>query len=231
MDRTNGAGHVNHMFVAEDLPTNRPPSEVTPEWLNTLQEELCAIVEYDGGVLDPSNRAQVIAKLQTLFSPRSAGAIQFYAMSTAPSGWLKANGAAVSRTTYAGLFAAIGTVFGVGDGATTFNLPDLRGEFLRGWDDARGIDAGRAFGSWQKGTLTLIDSTLTTPCVVSPLNGDDVTANTLSRVGVDVAVAGNYAPTTSTFISGASVAAIGSGGFEFGSTRPRNIALLACIKY
>lgn len=72
-----------------------------------------------------------------------------FARSAAPEGWLKANGAAVSRTTYAALFAVIGTTFGAGDGATTFNLPDMRGEFLRGWDDGRGVDVGRALGSAQ----------------------------------------------------------------------------------
>ena len=66
-----------------------------------------------------------------------------------PTGWLKANGAAVSRTTYSNLFAAIGTTYGVGDGSTTFNIPDLRGEFIRGWDDGRGVDSGRTLGSWQ----------------------------------------------------------------------------------
>lgn len=65
------------------------------------------------------------------------------------AGWLTANGAAVSRTTYAALFAAIGTTYGSGDGSTTFNLPDLRGEFLRGLDDGRGVDSGRALGSAQ----------------------------------------------------------------------------------
>jgi phage-related tail fiber protein len=55
----------------------------------------------------------------------------------------------ISRTTYADLFAAIGTTFGVGDGSTTFGIPDLRGEFARGWDDARGVDTGRTFGSAQ----------------------------------------------------------------------------------
>ena len=54
----------------------------------------------------------------------------------------------VPRNIYADLFAEIGTTFGVGDGSTTFNLPELRGEF-RGWDDGRGADAARAFGSFQ----------------------------------------------------------------------------------
>lgn len=55
------------------------------------------------------------------------GVILPYGASTAPAGWLNCTGAAVSRTTYAALFAAIGTTYGVGDGSTTFNLPDLRG--------------------------------------------------------------------------------------------------------
>lgn len=49
-----------------------------------------------------------------------------------PPGWLFCDGRAVSRTTYAALFAAIGTKFGVGDGSTTFNIPDLRGRVMVG---------------------------------------------------------------------------------------------------
>ena len=82
-----------------------------------------------------------------------SGAVLYFAGRTAPAGWLKANGAAVSRTAYAALFAAIGTTYGAGDGRTTFNLPDLRGEFIRGWDDGRGVDAGRVFGSAQAHAL------------------------------------------------------------------------------
>ena len=78
-----------------------------------------------------------------------SGAVLYFAGRTAPAGWLKANGAAVSRTAYAALFAAIGTTYGAGDGRSTFNLPDLRAEFIRGWDDGRGVDVGRVFGSAQ----------------------------------------------------------------------------------
>jgi phage-related tail fiber protein len=55
----------------------------------------------------------------------------------------------VSRTTFAELFSAIGTTHGAGDGSTTFNVPDLRGEFVRGWDHGRGVDSGRGLGSLQ----------------------------------------------------------------------------------
>lgn len=70
----------------------------------------------------------------------------------APAGWLSCNGAAVSRTAYAQLFDAIGTIYGEGDGSSTFNLPDMRGEFLRGLDEGRGVDVGRVIGSYQAGT-------------------------------------------------------------------------------
>lgn len=77
------------------------------------------------------------------------GVISYTAASSAPTGWLKANGAAVSRATYAALFAAIGTDYGPGDGSTTFNVPDLRGYHIRSLDDGRGVDSGRVRGSTQ----------------------------------------------------------------------------------
>lgn len=64
-------------------------------------------------------------------------------------GWLFCDGTAVSRTRYARLFARIGTTYGAGDGSTTFNLPDLRAEFIRGWDAGRAVDTGRNFASTQ----------------------------------------------------------------------------------
>ncbi len=77
------------------------------------------------------------------------GSVHMMATTTAPSGYLKCNGTAISRTTYAALFAIIGTTHGAGDGSSTFNVPDLRGEFVRGWDDGRGVDSGRNFGTAQ----------------------------------------------------------------------------------
>jgi len=77
------------------------------------------------------------------------GSVHLMASTTVPSGYLKCNGAAVSRTTYADLFNEIGTAFGAGDGSSTFNVPDLRGEFVRGWDDSRGVDSGRNFATAQ----------------------------------------------------------------------------------
>ena len=66
---------------------------------------------------------------------------------------MECNGAAVSRTTYAALFAVIGTAYGAGNGSSTFNLPDLRGEFIRGFDNGKGTDSGRSIATSQ-GELT-----------------------------------------------------------------------------
>ena len=72
------------------------------------------------------------------------GAILPFGGTSAPSGYLMCNGAAVPRTAYADLFNVIGTAFGAGDGRTTFNVPDLRGLFLRGRDGGAGRDIDRA---------------------------------------------------------------------------------------
>lgn len=150
-----------------------------------------------------------------------AGAITHFARSTAPSGYLKANGAAVSRTVYQALFDTIGTTFGSGDGSTTFNLPDLRGEFVRGWDDGRGIDTGREFGSFQAGSVEshahLTDGTLA---------GD---RTVVWNRGVD----GTFDASSGTATGNDADYRIGSKTGTYGETetRPRNIALLACIKF
>lgn len=82
-----------------------------------------------------------------------AGAVFWFAASTAPTGYLECDGSAVSRTAYAALFTAISTTFGTGNGSTTFNLPDLRGRFVRAWDHSKGLDSGRSFGSTQADEL------------------------------------------------------------------------------
>ncbi len=74
------------------------------------------------------------------------GTVFCVAYATIPSGYLECNGNAVSRSTYATLFSKISTLWGSGDGSSTFNLPDLRGEFVRGFDNSRGVDSGR--GPW-----------------------------------------------------------------------------------
>lgn len=77
-----------------------------------------------------STGAQFKSFLASLLCP--TGAVSAFAGSSAPSGWLLCDGSAISRTTYSDLFGVIGTTYGVGDGTTTFNIPDLRGIFVRG---------------------------------------------------------------------------------------------------
>lgn len=142
-----------------------------------------------------------------------AGSVIHVAMNTAPNGYLKADGTAVSRTTYDKLFTAIGTTYGTGDGSTTFNLPDLRGEFIRCWDDNKGTDSDRTLGSAQ---------------------GDLFKSHTHALYTKDIAFANpDYSANTGdspySYRAGyISYDTTGTGGTE---TRPRNIALLACIKY
>jgi len=71
------------------------------------------------------------------------GMVAPFACST-PTGWLQCDGSAVSRSTYANLFAVISTDYGEGNGTTTFNLPDYRGYFLRGYDDGAENDPAAA---------------------------------------------------------------------------------------
>lgn len=128
---------------------------------------------------------------------------------TAPAGYIKANGAAISRTVYAWLYGKIGTTFGAGDGATTFNVPDLRGEFLRGLDDGRGVDSGRTLGSAQAGDIQSHNHTT---------NANRITGSYAFNPG-----SGAYYGITS-----AAATNTAAGGTE---TRPRNVAGLYCIAY
>ncbi|WNI36452.1 phage tail protein [Chryseobacterium sp. SG20098] len=80
---------------------------------------------------------------------QNIGSITAFSYASVPSSYLVCDGSAVSRATYSALFAKIGTTYGSGDGSTTFNLPDLRGEFIRGLDLGRGVDTGRALGTSQ----------------------------------------------------------------------------------
>jgi phage-related tail fiber protein len=147
-----------------------------------------------------------------------------------PTGWLICDGSLISRTVYIDLFSAIGTTFGSGDGATTFALPDLRGEFIRGWDDDRSIDSDREFGSWQKASaiagdvaqgasVASIDNTLAATPV--GLGWDDISDQSSDYSAVTVS---GYGPKSFSQTEWANTQKY------VGGARPRNVALLACIK-
>ena len=101
------------------------------------------------GSIAANNVQAAIQELDTekapILSGVPPGAIMDFAMNSAPAGWLACDGAAVSRTTYAALFAAIGTTWGAGNGSTTFNVPDTRGRF-RATAGTDGTSASKTFG-------------------------------------------------------------------------------------
>jgi phage-related tail fiber protein len=151
-------------------------------------------------------------------------------MTTAPAGFLKANGAAVSRSTYADLFAAIGTTYGAGDGSTTFNLPDLRGEFLRGWDDGRAVDTGRAFGTAQLDQMQRITGQARARRASDAIGGQQGALFDAGVVSNARVASGTANGQLIGFDSSLSPNARTSATTD-GETRSRNVALLACIKF
>lgn len=184
-----------------------------------------------------TNAVDALSALELDFT----GTITFSAVDVTRSGFLKANGAAVSRTTYARLFARIGTTFGAGNGSTTFNLPDLRGEFIRGWDDGRGIDSGRVFGSTQTDENASHNHTVSGTTTVSGFH-----THTFGSSHGGWPVGGpNAASLMNVLIEsnnhgGFNVYASGFHGHNFSGTtgssgnieaRPRNISMVAFIKY
>ncbi len=164
-------------------------------------------------------------------SPFPSGTVLHFAMLSSPSGWLICDGSAVSRSIYSNLFTAIGSLYGNGDGSTTFNLPDLRGEFIRGFDQGRGADAGRNFGSWQ-------DSATAAPKTTNPLrrNADGSTTTVYTSASnpshtafVRIAKSGEPVTTSGLNVSPGETDNVNPviGDPE---TRVRNVALLPCIK-
>lgn len=152
----------------------------------------------------------------TFFGDTPVGVVDYFAGTVAPNGWLIADGRIISRTAYADLFAAIGTTYGAGDGSTTFAIPDMRGMFSRGWDDAggtaRGCDPLRAFGSTQQDAFELHCHAQALP--QGSTAGVAGTATTIIGVGGGACC------------TGVNTASVGST-----ETRPMNVALLPCIKY
>jgi microcystin-dependent protein len=128
------------------------------EWINIGQEAAVSPFKYQttepplpatGDIWIDSDDQQIKVYTGTawvnliLANASPPGIVSPFAGSEAPFGYLLCDGSAVSRTTYSGLFTAISTAYGVGNGSTTFNLPDLRGRTIAGLDNIGGTDAGR----------------------------------------------------------------------------------------
>lgn len=153
------------------------------------------------------------------------GQLATYAMTSCPAGWLAANGSAVSRTTYSVLFSNIGSTWGNGDGSTTFNLPDLRGMFVRG----TGTNAtyptaiGPAVGTYAADTYLNHNHTD---------SGHTHSYNTPSGTAQAVGGSGsNYFTGTASATSGTGNANIQNSTTGGTETKPKNYGVLYCIKY
>ena len=164
-----GAG--KNGFTRGNPQTGTPAADLDDDYVDMLQEELCSVVEASGASLEKGRHDQLLTALRALLLSRknpfgdikSDGTVKTalenlglgegsalpvgvpvpWPSATPPTGWLKCNGAAFSAEEYPELAKAY----------PTNKLPDLRGEFIRGWDDGRGIDAGRVLLSIQTGML------------------------------------------------------------------------------
>jgi len=159
-----------------------------------------------------------------------AGAVFYTASSNAPKGSLKANGAILSRTVYHRLFEAISTIYGSGDGSTTFKIPDIRGEFIRSLSDGSSVDNNRVLGSTQGDAIRNFPGRL----YVRYANWGNTSGGGFASTGPFVEDPTDGSQTVGT----SSVAGRQSMNFDpskvvptANENRPRNVALLACIKY
>jgi microcystin-dependent protein len=195
---------------------------VTPTKLNTTAAP--TVVVADGEV----TMAKLAAAVQQLLVP--AGSVMAFGFGSPPPGWLIADGSAVSRATYASLFAAISTLHGVGDGSTTFNLPDLRGIFVRG-SGSQTVGGITYSGTFPQKETDLFRSH--NHGVNDPSHRHTYTDQVKNSNGVFTSAGGTGQDGASDFARNTGFATTGitiqtAGGAE---TRPANIALLYCIKF
>ncbi|HIE4289843.1 TPA: phage tail protein [Escherichia coli] len=168
-----GAG--KNGFTRGNPQTGTPATDLDDDYFDMLQEELCSVVEASGASLEKGRHDQLLTALRALLLSRknpfgdikSDGTVKMalenlglgegsalpvgvpvpWPSPTPPTGWLKCNGAAFSAEEYPELAKAY----------PTNKLPDLRGEFIRGWDDGRGVDAGRQLLSSQGDAIRNIE--------------------------------------------------------------------------
>ena len=172
------------------------------------------------GITDAYTKSKVYSKTEVdaLLKNLSAlpvGSMVPFPKGTVPPGFLEVDGSVQSIATYPDLSAYLGTAFNVGsEGAGNFRLPESRGEFLRGWDHGRGVDAGRGIGSSQLGAVEA--------------HAHDAGYYNSSNNAINSAFNRKeaYSPAYSSGLT--SVAMTPSGGGT--ETRPRNLAVMWCIK-
>lgn len=167
------------------------------------------------------------------------GMIMPHTVATEPTGFLECDGAAVSRSTYAALFAVISDNYGAGDGSSTFNLPDLRGQFVRGFAHGSSMDADRGSRT-NRGDGTTGDSvgTKQNDAIVN-IVGAQSRQYGLHNTGLSLSGPYYNTGTTGYHMGGAGGSyghnlgfdASRVSGVDVGSdVRPNNVQLMYCIK-
>ncbi|HCP1285408.1 TPA: tail fiber protein [Escherichia coli] len=204
-----GAG--KNGFTRGNPQTGTPATDLDDDYFDMLQEELCSVVEASGASLEKARHDQLLTALRALLLSRknpfgdikSDGTVKTalenlglgegsalpvgvpvpWPSETPPTGWLKCNGAAFSAEEYPELAKAY----------PTNKLPDLRGEFIRGWDDGRGVDSGRtlltnqehAVISHNHGIPTKVGSVTNIPYGIEQVISDETIFSSARTVGVD----------------------------------------------
>jgi microcystin-dependent protein len=224
---------ATRQYVDDSINTVLPKNKTPGEWTRVKTNDRGLVVSGDNpstlagmGITDAFTKAQIEAMIAQA-SALPVGATVAFPLDKVAPGFLELDGSIKSIAAYPDLATFLGTAFNKGDeGAGNFRLPESRGEFLRGWDHGRGVDAGRAVGSWQKGTMVSADTTG---------SGDGSTviglganaALPLASYGIDPIALADY-PSQVTALSSAATAS--SNVAVSGSARPRNLAVMWCIK-
>lgn len=155
------------------------------------------------------------------------GSIIMWPLDTPHADYYHMDGSAKNRTTDAALFAVIGTTYGVGDGTTTFNLPDYRGQFPRGVDNAAGVDPD-AGARTDRGDGTTGDVVGSKQAEEVLAHGHNTTKNSYEGGAGGTALGPGWSAENTTVGSNITFTSANTGGNE---TRPTNIGTLFCIKY
>lgn len=220
----------------------KPPAEE----FNWILNNIGAWIEYldeltrDQGITEVATKAQaedgvasdvLMTPERTLDSIKynavPVGNVEFTARTTAPAGYLYCNGSAISRATYSRLFSAIGTTFGAGDGSTTFNIPDLRNEFIRGADAA----SSRPVGTTEADAFKSHAHSGTTASAGSHSHSGNVSADPGSNTQVTDSQNVGSNSTFNTGVAGAHTHTFTTNSVGSSETRPQNVALLPIIKF
>jgi microcystin-dependent protein len=205
----------NNLYIKSSGITNENDS---PLWINTLTNEVnIANLRLSSIATNPTTKTPVGTNSYRSVIP--VGSILMFPSLTIPNGWFECNGDEKSRNDYGDLFDVIGYVYGSGIGSN-FKLPDLRGVFVRGLDHGKGINSGRSLGAFEDDSIKTHQHASTGAKDLLYNNG--TTVQQWQNSGTPTAFAGTV--NSDTLLQGNNI----GGGSE---TRPKNYALVYCIKW